>query len=322
MSHTLLAEVILSLVFLTTPNALRMQSKVPRQTPETNSTDLVLSSVPFDKLPVVNGKSSTFKVTQSEDGLRTLSLEMWFGRVKIVQHWTTMQCGPIDPNRALTCAEQACQPSDDPMELVDYDNVRQILSVGPTVLGSRMQRAAIIGVGGGAMVHFLHRWNPDIHIDAVEYSAPVAETAKSCFAFPMSKQVHLHVIDGVSFLEQQSDSVYDLIIVDASNSMQRFATPDVHAQVLRILTPGGLYTWNADGFEDHKEEVNAALDVAKGFWKHAYYSDQSLSLTLSKTDIAAAGKEKQVDGMLDGSNRTKYQETISHWFGNGFHVVW
>ncbi len=76
----------------------------------------------------------------------------------------------------------------------------------------------LIGIGAGALVHFLHHHFPSSPIDAVDYSEHVIKIARGYFSLPENDHITIHCIDGLDFLRKRDNKVkYDLILVDAFN---------------------------------------------------------------------------------------------------------
>eukprot|EP00747_Dinoflagellata_sp_TGD_P179660 gnl/TRDRNA2_/TRDRNA2_30816_c0_seq1.p1 gnl/TRDRNA2_/TRDRNA2_30816_c0~~gnl/TRDRNA2_/TRDRNA2_30816_c0_seq1.p1 ORF type:complete len:309 (-),score=42.24 gnl/TRDRNA2_/TRDRNA2_30816_c0_seq1:6-932(-) len=257
--------------------------------------------------------------TWDEDSTRVLQVVQRgdFRAIRLVgdKEWTEIKCGPLNRSRVLACDRQPCLPSNDPDNLVVDPGVKAVVSVGPMMLGSKMARVAIIGVGGGAMIHFLHKLDPKLEIDAVETSKQVAEMSKECFAFPTSTRVILVYDDGLAFLETQNNAHYDWIIIDTGYMQPHFATPEAHDQFLRLLKPNGMITFNNADFQSQPNKLKAALHVAKQKWAFAYYGDEDKSLTFATVDIIHNKK-------LTPPAKTVQQAAMKRWFGSGLKAVW
>ncbi len=76
------------------------------------------------------------------------------------------------------------------------------------------QRSLLIGLGGGAMVHFIHAHWPEQIIDAVEIDPVIVELAQTHFGLEQSNEVRLHAADGFLFIEESKER-YDIIYMDA-----------------------------------------------------------------------------------------------------------
>ena len=76
------------------------------------------------------------------------------------------------------------------------------------------QRVLIVGLGGGAMVHFLEHYDKDLRVDALEIDPVVAQAADRFFNVRTRGNVRVLVVDGFRFLEE-TDQTYDVIYMDA-----------------------------------------------------------------------------------------------------------
>jgi len=167
-------------------------------------------------------------------------------------------------------------------------------------------------------------------IDAVEFSPSVAKAATSCFAFPTSENVQLHVEDGISFLQTKQDLAYNWIVIDASGTQDRFATPDAHRLFSRLLGPKGLLTFNSAGFEEKPELVDQGLAVAKAFWKYAYKSANKHAWSFSNEDLSSVARDRS--GVVEAKMLSRATEwidsphasrvAVSEWFGAGLSPLW
>ena len=82
------------------------------------------------------------------------------------------------------------------------------------LLEPKPKRVLIVGLGGGSMIHFLKRYDPEVKIDSVEIDPAVVEIAKKYFNVPDDDNVKLMAEDGLKYLES-TDAKYDVIYMDA-----------------------------------------------------------------------------------------------------------
>lgn len=82
------------------------------------------------------------------------------------------------------------------------------------IFQERPTRVLLVGLGGGAMVHFLRRYDPDVIVDVVEIDPEVIAIAKQFFQ--VQEDAHLRIIaaDAADYLETTNER-YDVIYVDA-----------------------------------------------------------------------------------------------------------
>ena len=78
----------------------------------------------------------------------------------------------------------------------------------------RPQRVLIVGLGGGAMVHFLKHYDADVKVDALEIDPVVVQVADRYFDVRSEGNVNVITADGIQYLEH-TDKRYDVIYMDA-----------------------------------------------------------------------------------------------------------
>jgi len=76
------------------------------------------------------------------------------------------------------------------------------------------EKVLIVGLGGGAMVHFLRRHDPQVHIDAVEIDPVVVKIAKDYFHIQPGEKLDVITADGLDYLKT-TQTRYDVIYLDA-----------------------------------------------------------------------------------------------------------
>jgi spermidine synthase len=72
----------------------------------------------------------------------------------------------------------------------------------------------LVGLGGGALVHFLNRHFPDVQLDVVELDPAVVKVARDYFGTAENARTRIFVGDGRDFLLRAAGR-YDLILLDA-----------------------------------------------------------------------------------------------------------
>ena len=81
--------------------------------------------------------------------------------------------------------EAAVRPGD----AIQPPDVRQLL------LHARQKQVLIVGLGGGAMVHFYEHYDPDVKVDVVEIDAKVVQLADKYFDVRTQKNTKI-ITDG------------------------------------------------------------------------------------------------------------------------------
>jgi spermidine synthase len=64
------------------------------------------------------------------------------------------------------------------------------------------KRILIVGLGGGSIPNFLHKYYPNTHIDVVDIDPLVVKVAKEYLGFREDKTLRVHVADGRAFIEK------------------------------------------------------------------------------------------------------------------------
>lgn len=166
---------------------------------------------------------------------------------------STSAHGPIivtdegDGTRALRFARDGARQSvvkpGDPEHLeLPYTQV----ALAGLALSGEPRRILVVGLGGGTLPGFLHRYYPEAVIDAVDINPEVVRVAKEYFGFREDSLMRAHVADGRKFIENARDP-YDLIFLDAfgAESVPAHLTTREFLQAVRRATkPGGAVVGN------------------------------------------------------------------------------
>ena len=75
-------------------------------------------------------------------------------------------------------------------------------------------RILVLGVGGGAMIHFLRHHLPQAHITGVEHDAELLELAQQHLQLPAGDDQLLYVIEDADRFSRQCQQRFDLILCD------------------------------------------------------------------------------------------------------------
>lgn len=125
-------------------------------------------------------------VTQEPDGLRTLRFERGGARQSVVK-------------------------VDDPGYLaLPYARVA-LVGLG---LCEDPRRILVVGLGGGTLPRFLHKYFPEATIDAVDIDADVLHVSRQFFGFTEDERMRAYIADGRRYIEQ-TRTPYDVIFLDA-----------------------------------------------------------------------------------------------------------
>lgn len=132
------------------------------------------------------------------------------------------------------------------------------------------QKALIVGLGGGSMVHFLQKYDPDVFIDAVEIDPVVVQLAERFFAIRASSKVKLIVADAFDYFAK-NDSKYDTIYMDAflkpsaatddTGVPLRLRTIAFYKQLQSRLSDGGSVVFNINPHSEMNEDISTISEA-------------------------------------------------------------
>jgi len=128
------------------------------------------------------------------------------------------------------------------------------------------RRILIVGLGGGSIPNFLHKYYPDTHIDVVDIDPVVVEVAKKYFGFREDKTLRVHVADGRAFIEK-CEKPYDVIFLDAygpENIPYALATREFLQAVRKAVAPKGVVVanlWSRSTNRLYDSMVRTYIDV-------------------------------------------------------------
>lgn len=114
------------------------------------------------------------------------------------------------------------------------------------------QTALLLGGGGFSWPKWSLTEHPSLHMDVVEYDPAIVEIARHWFFLNELEEValnrlHIHTMDGRTYLERCAERRYDLIVNDSfcgAHPVQKLASLEAIQLVYAHLQPGGLYASN------------------------------------------------------------------------------
>ena len=109
-----------------------------------------------------------------------------------------------------------------------------------------VHRILVIGLGGGTIPMFLHKYYPDAQIDVVEIDPQIINLAKHYFNFIEDGLLHAYAQDGRAFIEGVQKP-YDLIFLDAfsaSGIPAHLVTQEFLRTLKKSLKPSGVIIAN------------------------------------------------------------------------------
>ncbi|XP_022919129.2 eEF1A lysine and N-terminal methyltransferase homolog [Onthophagus taurus] len=141
----------------------------------------------------------------------------------------------------------------DPLYLSCKHHLYMTLSI---LLGNKKESLAVIGLGGGGLCTFLHKFLPKTRIKVIDIDEDMLKIATEWFGFVKSEEVVVEILDGLIFLENssKSDEKYDAILfdVDSKDSSigmscppKQFLEDSTIDNVISSLTDTGIFVLNA-----------------------------------------------------------------------------
>lgn len=115
------------------------------------------------------------------------------------------------------------------------------------------KRILLLGLGGGALVHFLLHNHPHLQIDVVEKSEKVIELARKYFGLPFQKHLHIHTQDAESYchrLKKTPTTRFDHILIDifdADAMAPSMNQQNFYSDLCMLLTKKGVLAANLWG---------------------------------------------------------------------------
>jgi spermidine synthase len=133
-------------------------------------------------------------------------------------------------------------------------------------LAERVDRLAVLGLGGGTIPAFLRVHLPRCHIDVVEIDPVVADLARRFFGFAEEPALRLYLEDARRFLERAKIG-YDAIIVDcadAGGTPPHLAAREFLLRARDQLSQGGVVIgniWNRLANHHYDSMIRTYRDV-------------------------------------------------------------
>jgi spermidine synthase len=133
------------------------------------------------------------------------------------------------------------------------------------------ERVLIVGLGGGAMVHFYEHYDSGVQVEAVEIDPAVVKLAEQFFKVRSGGNVRILTEDGLKYLEK-TDAQYDVIYMDAflkpaadtdaTGMPLRMKTIQFYKGVRQKLSAGGVVAFNLNvhrGIQDDIQTIRGAF---------------------------------------------------------------
>ncbi len=135
------------------------------------------------------------------------------------------------------------------------------------VLAAQPREVCLIGLGGGSITKFIHRYLKDSRVLALEISAEVAAAARAYFLLPDDDdRLSVRVEDGAAYVHGHPGAV-DVLLVDgydANRIVEDLASDAFYQACSTALRPGGVAVFNLWGsdrfFDTYLARIQDAFD--------------------------------------------------------------
>ena len=184
-------------------------------------------------------------------------------------------------------------------------------------------RVLMVGIGGGSMVRYLERRDPELRIDAVDIDPEIVSIADRYFGTRSSDRVRLLVADGFEVVRNSAD-LYDVIYMDAflrpSDETDRSGNPlrmkegPFYAALRSRLSPEGVVAFNLNPQPERERD----LDELRRFFPQLYVfhlegesnwvavaTQESRRRTVPELETLAASLAPRFDGDVSCSEMIK-----------------
>lgn len=170
------------------------------------------------------------------------------------------------------------------------------------------RRFLLLGLGGGAISNYFHRFIPDMYIDGVEIDGGVAAMAVRYFLTNPGVNYDVHVEDARRFV-QDTGHKYDLVMGDAYGGgyiPEHLITVEFYREVKAILNSGGVLFLNLYDDEVHERTLVTLHRVFDH--THTYFSPSNASRIV----VAFDGPEPSQKELMERATQLQQKYGFYH----------
>ena len=122
-----------------------------------------------------------------------------------------------------------------------------------TLFVPRPRHIVMVGLGGGSLLKFCHRYLPEARITVLELRADVIALREQFMVPPDDARLRIIETDAVSYIRQHPASADVLLLdgFDASGLPPALGSARFYADCLRALVPGGVLVANLFNYDPH-----------------------------------------------------------------------
>ncbi len=183
------------------------------------------------------------------------------------------------------------------------------------IMSRNAERVLLIGLGGGALVHFLHHYFPSIQIDVIEKRPAVIEAAKAHFHLIEHPRVQLFCGDARQVMAALPYR-YDVIFNDAYLADGPDGVVYAVQQLYSNLTPKGMLVSNL--WQRRMVDNLALLKALRRYLPkmHYYQDNEGRNLVLFASQLGTENRRLQSRGRdlaaHTGQPFDQYSQRICH----------
>jgi spermidine synthase len=140
---------------------------------------------------------------------------------------------------------------------------------------AKQQDVLLVGLGGGAMVHFYRHYDPQVHVEVVEIDPVVVDIADRFFQVRSEKNVHVVTGDGLQYI-RDTKTRFDVIYMDAflkpsrqtdaTGASLRQKTIEFYKDLRGKIAPGGVAAINLNVYSGTPDD----LALIRGVFPQVY----------------------------------------------------
>lgn len=111
----------------------------------------------------------------------------------------------------------------------------------------------VIGLGGGGLCSFLHKFLPNINILGIDNDEDMLKIATNWFYFQQNDKLQAKIQDGLDFLKESTPESFSAVLFDVDSKdtqigmscpPKHFLEPTVLDNIRKVLTKNGLFVLN------------------------------------------------------------------------------
>lgn len=174
----------------------------------------------------------------------------------------------------------------------------------------KQEKVLIVGLGGGAMIHFLKKHDPDLKVDVVEIDPSVVDIADKHFGVRTAGNINVITADGIKYLTETKER-YDVVYMDAflkpsgetdvNGVPLRAKTADFYRSIQEKLKPGGMVVYNLNPHAKTAEDIREITQAFKQTYVFRLADSRGLVAVATLADARVTPAELVKTGrQLDG----------------------